>query len=536
MKHLLSLILLLCSVTLWAEDEIADSQPLSVTQTENYQQMRAALSRPITLELQSPYTVTYPKDENYKKPAWYKTNVMRGIYIGAPLIASSFIFKSIKGDFRSIRSNLDPNVGVKWDDFTQYAPMAACYIMKAAGVESRTSWGRMMTSHALAAASMAALVNGMKYPIGELRPDGSTKNSFPSGHTATAFMAATLLHREYGHVSPWISVGAYTLATATGIGRVINNRHWVSDVMCGAGIGIITGELGYYLGDLIFGDKYVRHFKEDENYDRWHNPSYLSINVGSTLPIGHLETTEYDEILETNMHYGLKFLSGSDASVEGAYFATPYFGFGGSMHIVSSNLALKSSIDSDIEEAKLLSKMYSDEYIKSNCNLSMQNYSLNVYGSYPFSKIFRMQAKFSMGYSHSKLRHDSDRASTTSDAIGKWYDRTIAEHRPLTPAEQNIVDLVKETYMEENIDIMKKYNEMGSMENVLNEVDKTPDFDNVNDRTDTYLIGCGLSAHLMPTRHLDASLYCDWNMVGATAVTSNRLKYINVGLSAGIRF
>ena len=51
-------------------------------------------------------------------------------------------------------------------------------------------------------ALMATAVNSLKYSCKVMRPDGSTRNSFPSGHTATAFMAATMLHKEYGHLSP----------------------------------------------------------------------------------------------------------------------------------------------------------------------------------------------------------------------------------------------------------------------------------------------------------------------------------------------
>lgn len=73
---------------------------------------------------------------------------------------------------------------------------------------------------------MATLVETMKYSVRELRPDGSTNNSFPSGHTATAFSAATILHKEYGMTrSPWYSIAGYMLTTATGCMRVFNNRH-----------------------------------------------------------------------------------------------------------------------------------------------------------------------------------------------------------------------------------------------------------------------------------------------------------------------
>ena len=57
---------------------------------------------------------------------------------------------------------------------------------------------------------------------------GSNRHSFPSGHTATAFMTATMLNKEYGHKSPWIGVGAYGMATATGLMRMANNKHWLN--------------------------------------------------------------------------------------------------------------------------------------------------------------------------------------------------------------------------------------------------------------------------------------------------------------------
>lgn len=92
---------------------------------------------------------------------------------------------------------------------------------------------------------MLAAVYTLKYSVGEARPDTGQKNSFPSGHTAQAFTAATFLSREYGNRSIWISVGAYTAASTVGIFRMLNNRHWVSDVLVGAGIGIISTNLVY---------------------------------------------------------------------------------------------------------------------------------------------------------------------------------------------------------------------------------------------------------------------------------------------------
>ena len=95
--------------------------------------------------------------------------------------------------------------------------------------------------------ALGAIVNSIKYTVREPRPDGSANNSFPSGHTATTFMGAELVRIEYGDDSPWYSVGAYTVAIAVGALRVYNNRHWFTDVFAGAGVGILSARIGYWM-------------------------------------------------------------------------------------------------------------------------------------------------------------------------------------------------------------------------------------------------------------------------------------------------
>ena len=116
-----------------------------------------------------------------------------------------------------------------------------------------------------------------------MRPDGSNDHSFPSGHTATAFMTATMLTKEYGHKSPWIGIGAYLVATATGLMRMANNKHWLSDVLAGAGIGILSTETGYYLADLVFKEKGISRFTDDESFDRWDKPFFFILYVGLNI-------------------------------------------------------------------------------------------------------------------------------------------------------------------------------------------------------------------------------------------------------------
>lgn len=189
------------------------------------------------------------------------TKAYRMLFVGTPLIVGGVVMQAYDSDFRRLRNGYSRSFRHDYDDWLQYAPAGAMVALKACGVRGRSSWGRMLVSDAFSAGLMAIGVNSLKYSCRVMRPDGSSRNSFPSGHTATAFMAATMLHKEYGHRSPWYSIGGYTVATVTGVTRQLNNRHWMSDIMVGAGIGILATELGYFLADLIFKEKGLKSRK-----------------------------------------------------------------------------------------------------------------------------------------------------------------------------------------------------------------------------------------------------------------------------------
>ena len=133
----------------------------------------------------------------------------------------------------------------KADDFLQLAPHAAVFGFDWIGIKSKHNFkdkvGLMLTGGII----MLGTVQTLKYSTKEVRPDGSAANSFPSGHTANAFFGATILAKEYSDKNILIAIGGYTVATATGVLRMTNNRHWASDVLVGAGIGIISGEVAY---------------------------------------------------------------------------------------------------------------------------------------------------------------------------------------------------------------------------------------------------------------------------------------------------
>ena len=139
-----------------------------------------------------------------------------------------------------------------FDDVVQYLPYASVFTLKACGVESRDDWTKLAVTTAASWVASAGTGWVLKHTVKEWRPDDTDQKSFPSGHSLIAFAGATALHKEFGKVSPWISVAGYGVATFVAVDRVVNDRHHWYDVAAGAGIGIAATEITWWLSDLVF--------------------------------------------------------------------------------------------------------------------------------------------------------------------------------------------------------------------------------------------------------------------------------------------
>ncbi len=149
------------------------------------------------------------------------------------------------------RNTFFPNFSYRYDDYIIYVPIVVMFGMAIGGVKSYDGWKRMLVLSLFSFALMLIVVNILKSITGILRPDMSDYYSFPSGHTAAAFTASTLLYKEYGYRLKWTSIFIYSTAVAVGITRMLNNRHWLSDVLAGALIGITCVLIIYYFGNLM---------------------------------------------------------------------------------------------------------------------------------------------------------------------------------------------------------------------------------------------------------------------------------------------
>ena len=137
------------------------------------------------------------------------------------------------------------------DNYLLYSPAVAVYALNALGIKGKHNFRDRTMIYAMSQLIQSAIVFPVKSLVAENRPDASNRLSFPSGHTACAFVSAEFMRQEYKDVSPWYGIAGYAAAAGTGFLRMYNNKHWFSDVVAGAGIGIMSAKLSYWIYPVI---------------------------------------------------------------------------------------------------------------------------------------------------------------------------------------------------------------------------------------------------------------------------------------------
>lgn len=420
-------------------DNYKDMEPLKLEVPEIKPELVQTIHQPLVYEeaLKMPLVETKMDFDFFKsktnkdvKPYGFWDDVT---FVGVPVFLAGVAIKGDKANFRQDYNNthantrLISNFKTSIDDYTQFFGPVMTVGLKIGGLEGRSDWPRLIASSLLSYGIMAGFVNGIKYTASEMRPDGSTANSWPSGHTATSFVGATILHKEYGLTrSPWFSVAGYGVATATGVMRILNNRHWISDVLSGAGIGMLSTELGYFVGDVLFKKKGL--LRNDLVKDVT-NPSFFSISMGFGYGLKSLSFDDNDlvykdedEDAKPSEGFGVDFHTASVVDAEGAYFFNKYIGVGGRLRVramtakswqdfvgvAQDNRKEMGSYISDIlqwnssltpaqiqNEINTLSTV--EEYSVESDHLTEFSASAGVYFNIPLSKNFSLGTKLLIG-------------------------------------------------------------------------------------------------------------------------------------------
>ena len=181
----------------------------------------------------------------------YKSAIIPSVFIGYGIIGiDNDALKRINYDIQEELKGQRDNI-LKIDDVSQFVPSLSVYGLNAFGIQGKNDFKDRTIILGTASLIMGSTVTAMKKLTAIERPDGSNKFSFPSGSTAIAFMGAEYLDQEYKDLSIWYGISGYLVATGTGFLRMHNNKHWLTDVVTGAGIGILSTKIAYWIHPLI---------------------------------------------------------------------------------------------------------------------------------------------------------------------------------------------------------------------------------------------------------------------------------------------
>lgn len=205
-----------------------------------------AEGRMLSVEEFSPDTLREEEAGREKMPVVaYRFNP-KHLILPASLITVGAVGTAIDGmnDFHLFHRK-DSVKRIHVDDYMEWGMLGWVFVCDLMGKEKHT-WVDQLCLVAIAEGLNAAMTRTLKHTVGETRPDGRPY-SFPSGHTANAFLGAHIAYKEFKESSPVLAYSGYALAAFVAGSRLYNNRHWVADVVAGAGFGILSVELAYGL-------------------------------------------------------------------------------------------------------------------------------------------------------------------------------------------------------------------------------------------------------------------------------------------------
>ena len=189
--------------------------------------------------LQSLSGLSQSADTLTHKP--YKQYILPASLLVGGLLTQGAISRNVRDEI--VKSY--PTFHAEADDIIQYVPFGLMFGLDAVGLKGKHKLGDQLVLSVLSTALSQGITQSLKYTIKYPRPDADGNESFPSGHTTMAFTSATILHHEFGEKSVAISILGYSAATTTGAMRMLNKRHWLADVLFGAGVGIASTHAVY---------------------------------------------------------------------------------------------------------------------------------------------------------------------------------------------------------------------------------------------------------------------------------------------------
>ena len=144
-----------------------------------------------------------------------------------------------------------PEFKTSADEYLMWAPTASLYIMDAFKVKTKNKF----YEHLIIDAGSIVVAGGVGYVMrkisGNIEEYNTHDSQFPSGHTTNAFRGAEIVFQELKDSHPVLSYSGYVFASAVGVLRIYNKTHLLSEVLAGAGLGILSTKLTYLVFDKV---------------------------------------------------------------------------------------------------------------------------------------------------------------------------------------------------------------------------------------------------------------------------------------------
>jgi hypothetical protein len=181
-----------------------------------------------------------------------KTNLIEHVWAPATLgiLSVTLMTDSSKYGLQTLIQQPFNGFKTDLDDYIQYAPIVMMYTADLFHLKSKNTVWNQTKFLAMSELGTAAIVQILKYTLRIERPDHTKFNSYPSGHSAQAFVASQVLFNEYRETNKLLAYSGFLFSISTGTLRIVNNRHWVPDVLMGAGIAVLVTNLIYHYEPL----------------------------------------------------------------------------------------------------------------------------------------------------------------------------------------------------------------------------------------------------------------------------------------------
>lgn len=153
------------------------------------------------------------------------------------------------------------------ENFFQYTPMVSVYALNLVGIHGKNTFVDRTIILVMAQSMLQLSLYTLKHATHRLRPDNSDRLSFPSGHTGNAFAGAEFMAQELSGKSVYYGIVGYAFATTTGIMRISHQDHWFSDVVAGAGFGILSTKGAYLLYPYVRNHLFKAGREKEKNKD-----------------------------------------------------------------------------------------------------------------------------------------------------------------------------------------------------------------------------------------------------------------------------